>query len=270
MSKITKDKMTFMDNTPHLTYVGHATVLIEMDGVRLLTDPILRPRVAHLHHRHVSGEPGKYRDIDAILISHLHFDHLDLPSLKLLGQQTPMIVPKGAGHLLHRRGFKNIEEMSVGKTHYVKSLAITATYAHHAPERHPFGPKADCLGYLIQGGYQLYFAGDTDLFPEMAGLANKLDVALLPVWGWGPTLGKGHMDPLRAAQALNLLRPRLGVPIHWGSMHPFGMGWMKPSFLTLPPHDFIRHAATLTPEIATHIIQPGGMLSLRSALDRIN
>jgi L-ascorbate metabolism protein UlaG (beta-lactamase superfamily) len=259
-----------MDETPELTYVGHATILIEMDGVHLLTDPILRPRVAHLHHRHASQQPRTYRDIDAVIISHLHFDHLDLPSLKKLGQQPRLIVPQGAGSFLRRRGFKQVEEMRVGETLKIKSVSITATYAHHAPERHPFGPQANCLGFLVTGSYQLYFAGDTDLFPEMAGLASQLDVALLPVWGWGPTLGKGHMDPFRAAQALSLLRPRLAIPIHWGSLHPYGMGWIKPRFLTHPPHDFVRYAADLMPEVATYIIQPGETLSLGSILDRIH
>jgi L-ascorbate metabolism protein UlaG (beta-lactamase superfamily) len=241
-----------------------------MDGVRLLTDPVLRPRVAHLHHRHIPRETEKYQDIDAVMISHLHFDHLDLPSLRILGRQPRLIVPQGSGRFLRRRGFNHVEEVEVGDTLKIKSLSITATYAHHAPERHLFGPKANCLGFLVEGHYQIYFAGDTDLFPEMTGLANRLDVALLPVWGWGPTLGKGHMDPFRAAQALSLLRPRLAVPIHWGSMHPYGMGWLKPNFLIHPPQDFIRHAADLTPEVAIRVIQPGGTLSLKPVLDHLN
>ena len=77
----------------------------------------------------------------------------------------------------------------------------------HTGKRHPFGPAADTLGYLIEGRHTIYFSGDTDLFPEMAELAGTLDVALLPVWGWGPNLGKGHMDPYRAAEALKLLQP---------------------------------------------------------------
>ncbi|MCB0156428.1 MAG: MBL fold metallo-hydrolase [Anaerolineae bacterium] len=96
-----------MTHQPHLTYIGHATTLIELAGVRLLTDPVLRRRVAHLNHRHGPTAPARYQHIDAVLISHLHYDHLDLPSLRLLGQTTRLIVPRGAAKLL--RGFRHVE-----------------------------------------------------------------------------------------------------------------------------------------------------------------
>jgi len=243
-----------------LTFLGHATTLIEMDGVRLLTDPILRSRVAHLNHRHGPVEVAAAQNVDAVLISHLHFDHFDLPSLRLLHPSTRLIVPRGAAKLL--KGFSRVEEVEMGDTITVGTVIITATYADHARQRHPFGPAADCLGFLIQGRYRLYFAGDTDLFPEMKDLAPNLDVALLPVWGWGPTLGKGHLTPQRAAEALTLLLPRLAVPIHWGSLHPLGMGWLKPRFLSDPPYSFIYHAEQLAPQVRTELLMPGKMLSL--------
>src|SRR6185312_7857481 len=76
------------------------------------------------------------------------------------------------------------------------------------------------LGYLVRGTRTVYFAGDTDLFPGMADVAGELDLALLPVAGWGPKVGPGHLDPERAAEALTLLRPRVCVPIHWGTYSP--------------------------------------------------
>jgi L-ascorbate metabolism protein UlaG (beta-lactamase superfamily) len=197
-----------------------------------------------------------------VLISHLHFDHLDLPSLRLLGRQTHLIAPRGSGTWLQKQGFSQVEEIGVGQTTTVKGVTIRATYAEHARQRHPFGPTADCLGFIIDGAYRLYFAGDTDLFPEMDSLADQLDVALLPVWGWGPILGKGHMDPLRAAQTLPLLRPRLAIPIHWGSLHPWGITPFKPRYLIRPPHDFVHYAARLAPEVKTLILLPGHEISL--------
>ena len=78
------------------------------------------------------------------------------------------------------------------------------------------GRPADALGYVIAGGgRRVYFAGDTELFEEMSEL-RPIDLALLPVWGWGPSLNPGHLDPAGAARALALLRPRVAVPIHWG------------------------------------------------------
>ncbi len=201
-------------------------------------------------------------DLDAVLISHLHFDHLHLPSLKQLGRQTRLFVPRGAGRLLKRAGFSRVEEISIGETVQIKSVRIKATYALHNKRRHPLGPTAECIGYLIEGSHSVYFAGDTDLFPEMAAMVDRLDVALLPVWGWGPTLGRGHMDPLRAAEALQLLTPRLAIPIHWGTLHPVGFNWFKPRFLTHPPHEFAHHAARLAPAVNTRILQPGTSIRL--------
>src|SRR5689334_21096269 len=98
-----------------LTYVGHATLLIEMSGVRILTDPVLRSHVSGFIRRQVPLPTTQLKHIDAVLISHLHFDHLDLPSLRLLGHKTPLIVPKGAGYFLRRYRFTNIRELAIGE-----------------------------------------------------------------------------------------------------------------------------------------------------------
>lgn len=246
----------------HVTYIGHATLLIEMDGVRLLTDPVLRSRVWHLRRRNTEIQEKWYQNLDAVLISHLHWDHLDLPSLKLLDETTHIIVPPGTGRMLRRRGFRHVEELSIEQSLALGSVTLTATYAHHNGARFKFGPTADSLGFIIQGSQTVYFAGDTDLFPKMATLTEKLDIALLPVWGWGPTLGPGHLDPYRAALALQLLAPALAIPIHWGTLHPLGFNWLNPSFLVDPPHTFAHHAAQLAPEVEVQILLPGNSILL--------
>ena len=243
-----------------LTYGGHSTTLIELDGVRLLTDPVLRDRVAHLRRHARPVDPAHYRRVDAVLISHLHLDHLDFPSLRRLGRDTPLVVPTGAGSALSRRGFRDVVELGAGDSLALGPLTIEATRAEHSGFRPPFGPTADCLGFVVRGSRRVYFAGDTDLFPEMAALAPGLDVALLPVWGWGPNLGEGHMDPLRAAQALRLLRPRVAVPIHWGTFHPIGTVARRARFLVDPPRAFARHAEALAPEVVVRIVPPGESL----------
>src|SRR4029450_3384653 len=104
-------------------------------------------------------------------------------------------------------------------------LRVTATKADHRGFRPPFGPDAPSLGFVLEDRQlRIYFARDTDMFPEMAELGD-LDVALLPVWGWGPRLGPGHMDPYRAAEAVGLRRPAAAMPIHWGALGPSGMFW---------------------------------------------
>jgi L-ascorbate metabolism protein UlaG (beta-lactamase superfamily) len=245
-----------------VTYVGHATVLVELDGRRLLTDPLLRNRIGYLRRQSARVDPACHRGLDAVLISHLHWDHLDLPSLRRMGRDTPLVVPRGAAGALARGGFRALHELAVGETLQLGSVTIEATPALHSGFRPPFGPSTDCLGYVIHGSRTVYFAGDTDLFPEMAGLGGRLDVALLPVWGWGPTLGPGHLDPRRAAEALRLLRPRLAVPIHWGTLCPIGLGRRRPAFLREPPHAFAAHAAELAPEVGVRILAPGEPLAL--------
>jgi L-ascorbate metabolism protein UlaG (beta-lactamase superfamily) len=122
---------------------------------------------------------------------------------------------------------------------------------------------------MVSGSQRIYFAGDTDLFPEMETLGDQLDVALLPVWGWGPTLGAGHMTPERAAEALALLQPTLAIPIHWGTLHPWGMGWWQPDFLSTPPYLFANHARTVAPAVQVQIVKPGQTFAHRQALSYI-
>jgi L-ascorbate metabolism protein UlaG (beta-lactamase superfamily) len=251
-----------MSAPTHLTYVGHATVLIEMDGVRVLTDPLLRDRTGPLRRYRSRIDAAWHRPVDAVLISHLHWDHFDVPSLRRLGRGTHLIVPKGAARYLTRQGFRRVEEMRAGERARVGSVHVEATLAHHTGFRPPLGPRTECLGYVVRGRKHVYFAGDTDLFAEMSELRDGLDAALLPVWGWGPMLGAGHLDPRRAAQALALLRPRLALPIHWGTLCPIGMGWTRPRFLTHPPHAFKRHAARLAPDVDVRIAAPGQRVSL--------
>ena len=99
-------------------------------------------------------------------------------------------------------------------------------------------------------------AGDTDLFPDMDGLVPDLDLALSPIWGWGPTLGGGgHLDPLRAAEALRLLRPRIAVPIHWGTYRPLHRS-AGAAFLADPAEAFAREAATKAPEVEIRVCGP--------------
>ncbi|MFN2203863.1 MAG: MBL fold metallo-hydrolase [Caldilineaceae bacterium] len=254
-------------NTARITYVGHATVLMEFDGVRLLTDPLLRNRITFLRRRKYSKIPADvYRNIDAVLLSHLHHDHLDPPSLRSVGADVELFAPRGSGEYLSGKGMRSVHEMSEGDVAAVDSLRIRATYADHSPQRHPFGVRADCLGYVIEGAYSVYFPGDTDLFPAMDELAGDLDVALMPVWGWGPTLGSGHLDPRRAAEALRLLRPRLAIPIHWGVFYPAGLGLLNMDFLTTPPIRFAELAAEIAPEVTVRIVEPGHSVDLDDLL----
>jgi L-ascorbate metabolism protein UlaG (beta-lactamase superfamily) len=243
-----------------ITYVGHATLLIEIDGARLLTDPVLRRRVLHLR-RADPVQPGTLGRLDAVLVSHAHWDHLDVASLAQLGRGTRVVLPRGAGRILRRHRFGNVVEVDVGDGLDVAKVAVTATAADHDASRGPLGVHAPALGYLVEGSARLYFAGDTDLFPGMAELA-PLDVALLPVAGWGPRLPPGHLDPRRAAEALRLLRPRIAVPIHWGTYSLVTKRRALPDVQRAPANDFRRHAAELAPEVDVRVLAVGETLVL--------
>ena len=231
-----------------LVYVGHATVLIELDGLRLLTDPVLRPRIAHLL-RQAPLDPTALRDVDVVLVSHVHYDHLDRGSLRRLPARTTVVVPRGARRLLRR--FPDVREVDVGDEVSVGGVRIEATPALHTSSRATVR-YTPALGYLIHGSRRVYFAGDTDLFPEMELLSGSLDLALLPVAGWGPRLPAGHLDPERAVNALRLLRPRIAVPIHWGT---YALAGRRTS--TDPPETFRRLAAERAQEVDVRILAPG-------------
>jgi L-ascorbate metabolism protein UlaG (beta-lactamase superfamily) len=261
--------------------VGHATVLLQLGGVRLLTDPVLRSWLGHLRRHGAAPAPEIAHDLDAVLISHLHLDHLDVPSLRQLDRTVPVLVPRGAGSFVRRLGFADVVELApgdsvalprgtggarpIGDPASAAPVEVVAVPALHDGRRRPLGGvQAEAIGFELRwgGGRRAYFAGDTDLFPELANLAGDLDLALLPVWGWGPSLGEGHMDPGRAAQAAALLRPRLAVPIHWGTFYPRGLALVRPEPLVEPPRAFAAQVAELAPEVSVRVLAPGGSLEL--------
>ena len=238
-----------------ILYVGHATTLIELDGVRLLTDPLLRRHVGHLQRLVPLGEA--LPPPDAVLLSHQHADHLDLPSLRRLGQSMLLLVPRGAGWTLKRQGFRRVVELSPGDSTSVGELAIAAVPAVHDGRRYPYGRKVAALGYVVTGSRSVYFAGDTDVFDGMSELAGA-DVGLIPVSGWGAKVGPGHLDPARAAAAVGLLRPRVAIPIHWGTYAPLHWrvsGGRSPS--EDPAAEFAEAVAITAPEVEVRILRPG-------------
>lgn len=245
-----------------VTFLGHSTVLVELDGVRLLTDPLLRDRVLFLRRRSNPAGAAELAGLDAVLISHQHADHLDRPSLRSIDGRPRALVPRGAGGHVAGLGLGEITELAVGERAGVGPLEIEAVPAAHHGRRWPWSRPADAVGYVIRGSRSVYFAGDTDLFDGMAEIGPGLDLALVPVWGWGTAIGLGHLDPDDAAQALRLLRPRIAVPIHWGSVTPIVRGDRRPELLTDPPHEFARRAAELAPEVEVRVLQPGESLAL--------
>ncbi len=250
-----------------VTWVGHATVLVEVAGFRIVTDPALTPRLAHLV-RHVPA-PDLGR-VDAVLLSHLHADHLHRRSLRRVADGARVVVPAGGETLLRRLGASGVDgvrpgdRVDLGPGGRGDRVAVEVVHADHSCRRGPHTRhSADPVGFVIRGrGRSVYFAGDTGLFDTMGDGWGTLDVALLPIWGWGRTLGTHHLDPRTAVTATQRMQPRSVVPIHWGTYSPMRPGRGAPGWLEHPLEQFRHHLAEADLAHRLHALRPGGSMVL--------
>jgi L-ascorbate metabolism protein UlaG (beta-lactamase superfamily) len=246
-----------------ITWLGHATVDVRLGSTRLVTDPILRDRVAHLRRHDGTARLDRDDDdqtptpVDAVLISHLHHDHLDLASLRRLPAGTALVVPRGGARVVAGHAPGDVVELSVDDELTVGDVRITAVPAEHHSGRFLSRARAAPLGFVMEhADGVVYFPGDSDLHPAMADLPAP-DVALLPIWGWGPTLGSGHLDPERAAQAAAILRARAVLPVHWGTFAPILPLPGRPGWLDRPAGAFTDAMARHAPDARLDLVRPG-------------
>jgi L-ascorbate metabolism protein UlaG (beta-lactamase superfamily) len=247
-----------------LRWLGHACVEILIGGARVLTDPALTARLGHLR-RHHAVDPATIAAPDVILISHVHLDHLHLPSLRTFDRDVIVVAPAGAEGLLRRWGFRDVRPTRAGATVDIGALTVETVRAVHPRRRGPHSKVvADPVGYVLRSpDAAVYFAGDTDLFDEM-GTWAPIDVALLPIWGWGSSLGEGHLDPASAATAAVLIDPKLVVPVHWGTYSPIGLR-RRPHWLEVPADRFRTELDSVDFGDALRLLTPGGSLTLADA-----
>jgi L-ascorbate metabolism protein UlaG (beta-lactamase superfamily) len=200
-----------------------------------------------------------------VLVSHLHLDHLDLPSLRRVPRGAIVVVPRGAGAWLRRAGRDHVVELMPGEAATLGGVVVRAVPARHGGFRPPSGPRAEAIGYVLEGSRSVYFAGDTGLFDAMHQIApGGLDVALLPVAGWGLTLPLAtHLDPLGAVHAARLLRARTTVPIHWGTYRPAGLHHPRlHGDRHRPPRELARLAREHAPEAGVRPLDIGDRMEL--------
>lgn len=244
-----------MGSSLRLTYLGHATVMIELDGVRILTDPVLGQRLGPLRRSGPTPNPAEIGSVDGIVISHGHPDHFDRASMQAVRGGPLVVVPRGLGASAMRTGHR-VREVTVNDRLDIAGVRITAVPARHG--RWPFYPGAQPIGFLIQGSTSVYFAGDTALYPGMVRLAGHVDVALLPVGRWGPPWGPARLTPSTAVDAATLVGAHIAIPIHWGTLYLPGFRTGRWDWGSFDGGDaFATQAADRAPDLDVRVLRPG-------------
>ena len=256
-----------------LTWWGHSTATVTDGGITVVTDPVLTDRIAHLRRRAGDSPPASVAAADDVLVSHLHADHLDVSSLRRLDPSATLVAPHGARGVLRHRApalARRCLEVAPGDTVELGHVRVTATPAQHPGARGPWSRHTgQALGYLIDGGppqsrVRTYFAGDTGLGAFLDDLTG-IDAALLPVGGWGPTLGPEHLDPVRAVEATRRLQPRLVVPIHYGTFWPVGLGWLRPNLFARPGPEYARLVRAAGLDVEVEVLHQGGSVEIAAS-----
>jgi len=255
-----------------ITYIGHATLLLEIGEVRILTDPNFDPRLGRFLPR--VSPPGialeKLPTLDALLLTHAHADHLSFLSLDALPRDIPLIAPPAVQRWLVRKGYVQAVPLPPGDRLPVGTVTIHAAAARHVGSRYGYDRwRSAASMYLLDDGTQsIFFAGDTALTPDTHRLVERhlhdtgrdLDLALLPIghapWWKEKSFRKGHLTSQDALALFEALRAHMLVPYHWGTF----------DHVTSKAHDAIRVLRALIPEHprghAVRVLEPGEALEV--------
>jgi L-ascorbate metabolism protein UlaG (beta-lactamase superfamily) len=205
-----------------VTFVGHATLLLQWKGLNILTDPNFVPRVIVPKRLVEPGIPlSQLPPLDLIVVSHAHFDHLVKPSLRRLGKDVPVVVPTGLAELITPLGFRRVYELDWWDVYEEDGFKVIHVPANHWGRRTPHDRDRGYGGFVIERqGHHVYFAGDTAYFKGFLeiGRAFPIELALLPIGAYRPpSFRQVHCNPQDALQAFDDMQARFMVPIHWGT-----------------------------------------------------
>lgn len=249
-----------------ITYIGHATLLLEIGGARVLTDPNFDPHLGRLLPR-VSA-PGIALDalpaLDAILLTHAHADHLSFDSLDRLPRDIPLYAPPAVARWLRGKGYGHVQPLGPTEQTAIGNVRIHAARATHQGNRYGIDRWRSAANMYLAETHEesLFFAGDTALMPDTHGLVEQvlwaagrtLDVALLPIGyapSWKPGFRRGHLTHDDALTLFETLRARALIPYHWGTFR----------HVTASAHDAINRLRAALPAHGArervHIIEPG-------------
>lgn len=193
-----------------------------------------------------------------VAISHLHADHLHLPSLKRLPAGTLALVPMGAQRLLDRLPLRVREVQPGDRVNVGPGVSIEVVPARHDDQRYPGSRlRATPVGYVVRGARRTFFPGDTELDRDALDAVGSVDIGLVPVGGWGPTLGAGHMDPAQGAALVRYLRLKVAIPVHWGTFWPAGLRRLREALFHEPGDRFVEAVADASPATQVRLLEPG-------------
>jgi L-ascorbate metabolism protein UlaG (beta-lactamase superfamily) len=226
-----------------VTWLGHSTVLLEIDGHRFLTDPVWGERVGPVGFagpRRWYPPPLPLRDLpplDAVVLSHDHYDHLDYPTILALKERgTTFVAPLGMGAHLARWGVPedHIVELDWWQSHAFGDLDLWATPARHASGRTLVLDDGATLwaGYAFVGNrHRTYYSGDTGLFPALRDIGEGLgpfDLTMIEVGQYNRAWPDWHLGPEQAVEAHRRVRGAVMLPVHWGLFALASHGWTEP------------------------------------------
>lgn len=249
--------------TATLTWWGHSTATWQDGDITVLFDPVLTPRLGHLRRVRGPQPPPHAAHADLVLISHLHNDHAHLPSLRLVPASAVLIVPAGSRRLFQgiiARGVR-LCEVRPGDVARFDTVTIRVLAADHDGRRYPGSPRrAPALGFLVERDHRCWYPGDTGPLLALDEVA-LVDLALIPVGGWGPSLGRGHLDADQAAQVIGTIRPAHAVPVHWGTWWPIGLP-QRTDLIDRPGAMFAESVARLAPATQVSVLSHGESVTL--------
>jgi L-ascorbate metabolism protein UlaG (beta-lactamase superfamily) len=248
------------------TFINHATFLLQTANKNILTDPVWSLRASPVQwtgpRRHRA--PGiRFEDlppIDALLISHNHYDHFDRPTLRRLARahQPAVFCPLGLEKTLRRIGFREVVEMDWGQSTEWNGIPVHCVRAQHFAARTPFDRNRTlwCGWVLSPEGGNIYFAGDSgfgSFFREIGERLGPMRLALLPIGAYEPEwfMGPVHMTPEQAVEVHSLVQSAMTIPMHYGTFSLADDG-------ETAPLDRLRQALEGNPEAARFLVLPDG------------
>jgi L-ascorbate metabolism protein UlaG (beta-lactamase superfamily) len=238
ISKHKPDPGSWSDSTITAAWIGHATVLINFFGTKIITDPVFSERIGinvlgltTVGPKRLVAPALSFEElppIDLILLSHAHMDHLDLPTIQRFDSKIPIVMAKNTSDVIDGLSFRTVIEMDWGENQKVLDVAFEAVQVKHFGWRFPWEEdrsKGNWDGrsynaYVIsKNGKKIFFGGDTayqEFFLELAKRKIEVDLAMMPIGAYDPWI-RNHCNPEQAIRMAEFIQARHLMPIHWGT-----------------------------------------------------